>query len=70
MESINKKKFSRHLVFTNCIFVDQDACGRFVAGLPYRMSENEKKAFIIKDNNKKDAMFYDRGVYTRNRNFR
>ena len=47
-----------------------DACGNFVKGLVSKMSEDEKKKFTVNDNNKKEVMFYDRGVYTRNRNFR
>ena len=70
LDSSNDVKFSCHLVFSEAIFSNYEACRQFVLDLVKSLSEEDRLMFEVKDRNENKTLMTDLLVYTRNRNMR
>jgi hypothetical protein len=72
LDSSSATKFSRHVILDEpgVLFADNYQVGAFVDGFLNSVSEDHRDKLSFKDARGERVMLVDRGVYTKNRNFR
>ena len=70
LDSSDKKKFSKHIIFSSCIFKDCETCGSYVEDIISNLDLNQRKQLTVIIKGGREVLFIDQAVYTRNRNFR
>lgn len=71
LDSTSERKFSRHVIFRQVLFCDNEQMGCFVRDVVERIIENDENMMMVKKGEACEKVPYvDLGVYTKNRCFR
>lgn len=70
LDSSTDKKFSKHVIFSSCIFTDCSNCGKYVNYLLSKLPFDVKENLSVLNNTGKVVLFIDQVIYSKNRNFR
>ena len=70
LDSSTNKKFSKHIIFTICIFTDCSNCGKYVAYLLSKLTHEDQEKLSAINRRGNVVLFIDQVIYSKNRNFR
>ena len=70
LDSTSEIKFSKHIIFISCVFIDCEMCGNYVKNMLSNLTLEQKQQLTVSNKKKQEVLIIDQSVYTKNRNFR